>query len=335
MIWGREGDTYFNALHFTFALGAILSPLATAPYLMSHDESVLDTIHNETHQVLNFTTYADYIDVNDRSILNFTQSSLGKQESIIYIPYTMTTALCILTSLPFLIFFCTSLQKAIETRKTNEVEDKKKPQKQLRIAGFIVMAIYLGVYIAVVRTFAGFLTTFVMSDLHWTNFQGSYITSGHYGSFAFGRFLGIFFVRFFSPGKILFTSNSMMLLSLLGFLISSLFDSNTYVWVFAVAAGISVSPIFPVAFMWTEQTFLRVTGKVASIFLMSASLGFLVNPPLAGILMDTFTSMWFSYLLFGETILLLLLYFAALYISRRIAGGESRRPDAELTVLNG
>jgi fucose permease len=195
------------------------------------------------------------------------------------------------------------------------------------------MTIYLGLFIAVVRTFAGFLTTFVMVALHWTTLQGSYITSGHYGCFAFGRFLAIFFVRFFTPRKIIFTANSLMLLSLFGFLMASLFDSATGAWIFALAAGLSLSPIFPVTFMWTEQTFLRVTGKIAAIFLTSASLGFLVNPPLASVLMETFTPMCFCYLLFGETMLLLVLYFVALFISREIEKQGPKGTDAELTVF--
>jgi hypothetical protein len=85
--------------------------------------------------------------------------------------------------------------------------------------------------------------------------------------------------------------------------------------------------------MWTEQTFLRVTGKIAAIFLTSASLGFLVNPPLASVLMETFTPMCFCYLLLGETMLLLVLYFVALFISRRIEKQGPKGTDAELTVF--
>lgn len=338
MIWGSGGDAYFSALHFAFALGAIIAPLATAPYLMPRDDSVFDTTHNRTHGFLNSTTknhsYVSIVgDVNNQTNSNLTHTSPGNHASMVYIPYTVTMALCILTSLPFLVFFLVSLQKSLEREKVNEIQNKGKTQRRLRIMGFITMAIYVAIYVAVVKTFSGFLTTFAMSELHWTNLQGSYITSSQWGAFATGRFLGIFFVQIFSPGRMIFVFNFMMLISLLGFLIASLYDVIIGVWIFAVLAGFSMSIIFPVALMWTEQNFLRVTGKIASIFLVSASVGFLVNPPLLGTLMDTFTPMWFCYLLFAETILLSLLYFAGLYTATRIRRGKSIAAEVELTVL--
>jgi fucose permease len=227
-----------------------------------------------------------------------------------------------------------SFQKTLEREKAEEVENKRKAQRRLRILGFINMVIYIAVYFAVENCFAGFLTTFVMSELHWTNSQGSYITSGHWASFAMGRFLGIFLVGLFRPRNMIFTYNVMMLISLLGFLIVSFYDVIIGVWIFTLTTGFSMSVIFPTVFMWTEQTFLRVTGKIASIFLVSASVGFMINPPLLAVLMDKFSPMWFCYLLFGETISLFVLYFVGLYISRKISSSESVTADMEHTAPN-
>ncbi|XP_061180711.1 sodium-dependent glucose transporter 1-like isoform X2 [Saccostrea echinata] len=332
--WGNEGDAYFNALHFAFAVGGILSPLATAPYVMSLD--------NNNH-VMNRTTFNSTSikstgleiteNMYDVSNLSSSRRSIEEQTSLIYVPYAITTGVCFLTSLPFIVFCCISLQKTLEKeKKEDEEENKKKSHRRLRIVGFINMVVYIAVYVAVENCFAGFLTTFVTSQLHWSNADGSYITSGYWSSFAVGRFLGIFLVRWFSPAKMIFAYNCALLLSLLGFLLTSQYDVIYGVWIFSILIGLSMSVIFPTVFMWTEQKFLKVTGKIASLFLVAASVGFMVNPPIVSVLMEKFTPMWFSYLLFGETAVLFVLYFSGLFISRKIASKHPIMADQELTI---
>lgn len=332
--WGREGDAFFSALHFSFAFGGILSPLAAAPYVMSLDAvdktvpTIMSPVSNFTNSTLNTTKFIN--------ITNLTEESQPDITSFIYIPYTMTAGLCVLTSLPFLVFCCMSLQSKLEKAKSDneDADSDRKSHSRLRIVGFINMVVYIAVYVAVENTFAGFLTTFAVNELKWTNSQGSYITSGHWAAFATGRFLGIFLVRCFSPTKMIFTFNFMLLISLLGFLMTSLYEIIFGVWIFTMLTGFSMSVIFPTVFMWTEQRFLRVTGKIASIFLVSASVGFMVNPIFLGTLMETFTPMWFCYLLFGETVALFFLYFLGLHISRKIPQSPTGLPVQELTVLN-
>lgn len=314
-----------------------MSPLASAPYLMSVDDGVNNTFTSGNDSMMNFTnnnTWLNTVKFNTTS--NLTVVTENEQTSQIYIPYTMTTGLCVLASLPFLVFNFISLQKKIERQKANpeEEETTSKSESRLRIVGFINMVVYISVYVAVENTFAGFLTTFVIKELNWTNSQGSYITSGHWALFATGRFLGIFLVRFFSPAKMIFTYNTMMLISLLGFLLTSLHGVVFGVWAFTLLTGFSMSVVFPTVFMWTEQRFLRVTGKIASIFLVAASVGFMVNPIFLGTLMETFSPMWFSYLLFGETVLLMSLYFTGLGISRKISSIKPVQTVQEISILN-
>ncbi|XP_061180630.1 sodium-dependent glucose transporter 1-like [Saccostrea echinata] len=60
--WGSEGGAYFSALHFALAAGAILSPLVTAPYVMSPSDDVpMRTFTNN----VNSTNITDtLIDIN-------------------------------------------------------------------------------------------------------------------------------------------------------------------------------------------------------------------------------------------------------------------------------
>ncbi|XP_062618670.1 sodium-dependent glucose transporter 1A-like [Saccostrea cucullata] len=332
--WGNEGNIYFSALHFAFAVGGILSPLITAPYVMPPSDNV---------PVMNLTTST----VNSSDISNFTIGRNGSSynvtklmetsESMIYIPYTVTAGLCVMTSLPFLIFCGISLQKRLDrdTSKEQEGKIKKKSARRLRITGLIIILFYIAVYVAIDKSFTGFLTSFVTSQLNWTNADGSYLTSGYWTSFSVGRFLGIFLVQCVRPAKMLFSFNLMLLISLLGFLLTSLYDVIYGVWLFTLLIGFSLSITFPVVVMWTEQKFLRVNGKVASMFLVAASIGFIVNPPFLGGLMETYTSMWYCYLLLGESVCLYVLYCTDVYISRKIASRQTPAADQELSVLPG
>ncbi|XP_062581699.1 sodium-dependent glucose transporter 1C-like [Saccostrea cucullata] len=290
--WGNKGDIFFNVLHFSFAFGGILSPVSSAPYVMSqNDVSSLDFKVNLCTSYNN--TYNPTFDPDEN---NFSDVSCDREKA------------------------------------KEEIEHTKRSQKRLRLMGFVNMAVYVGVYYGIVDTFAGFLTTFVVSELKWTNSEGNYITSGHWTLFAAARFLGIFLVDCISPAKMIFIYNLLMLVSTFVFLITSLYDVTIGVWFSACLLGFALSVIFPAVVMWTETKFVRVTGKIASIFLVAASVGSSINPPILGILMENFTPMWFCYLLFAETVFMMVLYFTGLLISRRIMTKVPSLADQDLTV---
>jgi MFS family permease len=83
-----------------------------------------------------------------------------------------------------------------------------------------------------------------------------------------------------------------------------------------------MSIIFPTIFSWTEAEVLRVTGRIASLFLIGSSSGTMVNPIVLGFLMDELTPMWFCYLLLGESVMLFVLFIAALFLSKHIKNSQ-------------
>lgn len=334
VIWGSEGPGLFSTLHFLYSFGGILSPLVAAPFVMSSDNEASNTFISKNSNM----TFTNITNLNEVSVnvTNLTNDSQIEQTSQIYIPYTITTCLCVLTSLPFLVFSCISFQKTLDSKITNsEVKIARQSKRRLRLFGFINMVFYIAMYVAVENTFAGFLTTFLVKELNWGSYQGSYITSGHWAAFATGRFFGIFLVRCVKPANLIFASSLTVLLSMLGFMMTSMYDVMIGVWIFSLLLGIAVSVIFPAVIMWTELRFIRVTGKIASIFVMAAAVGFMVNPIFLGFLMDTFSPMWFCYILFGETVLMMFLNFTGVCISRIISSRQLNiQAEHELVILN-
>lgn len=302
--------------------------------MMSTDSDASNTYTSKNSNV----TFTNFTNLNEISVnkTNPTNDSQIEQTSQIYIAYTITTCLCFLTSLPFLVFSCISFQNTLDSEKTNsEVKKARQTQRCLRIIGFINMVFHIALYVAVENTFVGFLTTFVVKELNWSNSEGSYITSSHWAAFATGRVFVIFLVRWIKPANLIFASSLAMLLSMLGFMMTSMYDVVIGVWTFNLLLGLSVSVVFPVVVMWTELRFIRVTGIIASIFVTAASVGFMINPIVLGILMDTFSPMWFCYLLFGETVLIMFLNFTGLCISRIISSRQLNiQAEHELVILN-
>lgn len=104
--WGIDSGPYMQALHFFFALGAIISPLTTAPFLKSDVVEVNMTEYtNHSDQVHNMTT----------SNLTFTFNSSTeicehlyqeKQISNIHGAFVISALLTLLSGISFFYFCC-------------------------------------------------------------------------------------------------------------------------------------------------------------------------------------------------------------------------------------
>lgn len=363
-IWGDKGRSYMQALHFCFAIGGILSPLATAPFLVPnkydndvdvgqlqeemrgladysvksknttslHQNSVNtsyalnytgqqnSTALTSTEHMLNIPTLNLYINTTIQyPYLNSTTTYLTPEaESQLYIAYTITTALALLASIPFLVMY-------IKGRKTEMADCRVDDDKLMKVLPFrmkviilINMSLLLGTYSAIEDTFAGFLTTFCVRQLDWTKAAGSFATSVYWASFGSGRFVGIFLVKFCTPVRIITLYCTLLIISFVGMYFSAAGYFDGGIWICSILGGFALSVIFPTVFTWTEAELLPVTGKIASMFLIASSSGTMVNPIVLGFLMDKLTPIWFCYLMLGESITLFILFLSALNLSRKV-----------------
>ena len=173
----------------------------------------------------------------------------------------------------------------------------------LKLCLLILIAAMFLVYCAIEDSFGGLMMTFCLDYLKYDKKGGSLATSLYWACFSLGRFLGIFLVRCLSPITWLFTFCTMMVASLLLFVVSSFFLVYPLIWISTGLVGFSCSLMFPCLFTWTEESVLRVTGMISSLFLLASSSGLMINPIFLGILMDKVSPLWYAYLLFGESVL--------------------------------
>ncbi|XP_033741436.1 sodium-dependent glucose transporter 1B-like [Pecten maximus] len=344
-LWGSESESPMQALYFSFAFGAILSPLVVTPFLHSRDDtgdtkgtnatpyvtytdvSVNLSVTNEnastyghTATFTNITTYdlsntstqlnevmtvSPNVDCAQYTNITFPdcyqELMASRYSSDLYIPYSISSGLCLLVSLPFLLLSVLSL---LDKFKVPHVDDETRVTKplsnKLKTVTLLVTGIISGIDTAMEDAYGDFLTAFCVSQMGWTKQNGAIATSLFHGSFAFGRFIGIFLAICFKPLQLVL-SYSVLLIAVNGvFIVSGLYGFGEGIWVCSVLAGIGMSVISPSIFTLTEESFFPVTGRIASYYVITACLGSAINSLLIGYLMDSWSDMSMLYVLCAE-----------------------------------
>ncbi|GFS23893.1 sodium-dependent glucose transporter 1 [Elysia marginata] len=254
-IWGKDGHVLMQLLHFCFALGGVVSPLVTEPFLAakkngetaedsanlsshagssSHgDYDLRDSLSRGSSYRINLSdlspalNMSHYYDMNHLS-LNTSSDNLRLQESRqtnVHWAFLITGIIVILSSIPFIFFYCKSRQTDTEVQ-TDTNKDDAVYQRKIPLIAHAILVVGLGAfylqYCSVQDTFASFLMTFVVRRFRAVSkSDGAHITAVYWSSFAASRFLMIFVSRVLSPVRVLYVGGSLMLLSFTGFTFSS------------------------------------------------------------------------------------------------------------------
>ena len=232
-------------------------------------------------------------------------------ETYIHYSYLISFFILFSSAVPFFIMYfkiiCRKKTRHMAADKSEISRPDKLPFK-LKVVFLLLLFGFMMTYCAVEDTFAGFLATFCISYLGWSKGTSSYATSTHWAAFSFGRFSGIFLIRLFRPVQLLWVYCIALVSAFVCLLIVVLTSTTELVWLFIALAGFSMSIIFPCIFTWTEESILKVTGKISSMFLIAASSGLMLNPLFLGYLMDNFSPIWFVYLLLIQSVSCFLLF---------------------------
>ena len=240
-------------------------------------------------------------------------------KTYIHFSYLISAVLIVTAAIPFLIMYInTKIHKkphVVTADKSNMERPDKLPIK-LKLVLLALLSALMLMYCAVEDTYAGFLMTYCIKQLGWAKSDGSIATSVYWAAFSFGRFAGIFLIKRFKPVQLLFVYLIMLIFSFLAIFITTILLTPV-IWVFIPFAGFSMSIVFPCIFTWTEESILNVTGKISSMFLISASSGLMLNPLILGFLIDNFTPLSFVYLLFSESVICLLLFLTIFFLVKK------------------
>lgn len=144
--------------------------------------------------------------------------------------------------------------------------------------------------------------------MDWIKFVGFFVMLMYWVVFGGGCFCGIFFVKFLIFVWMICMYIGFLIVVFMGLFLIFNEGYDMGVWVCVMLVGFVLFIIFFIMFIWIEEEFLMIIGKVVFLFLIVLLLGMMVNFIVFGILMDRLMLMWFCYLLFIESVLFLVFY---------------------------
>ncbi|XP_060565973.1 sodium-dependent glucose transporter 1A-like [Ruditapes philippinarum] len=337
-IWGADAAPYMQAIHFCFSIGGAIAPFIAEPFLATQIESSTNdsTIsvenssleYKHTHESVHLlnSSLGLHVQENSSVLLGVTaeENVTGTKvhafgETSVQYSYLITGILTLITVIPFSMMLCL---RPKDVAKTEAVTEKRDPTnfKELplpvRVVILTCLSLLIIIYCGTDDTYAGFLMTFVLTELHWTKSEGSLASSLHWACFGVARLGCIFLVRFVKTSKLMIIFGILAVLSFTGLLLSTLYGIKPLIWIFIGCPGISLSFIFPAMFTWTNENIVVVSGKMSAMFLMSASTGVMLFPLLFGYTMERFSPRWFIYLLLGQSISWILLFICTVLLTK-------------------
>ncbi|XP_034380367.1 sodium-dependent glucose transporter 1A [Arvicanthis niloticus] len=267
-LWGDKGAPHMQALHFSFALGAVLAPplaklaWGTAASAQNHTESDFNSlVLNRSSKAASDSVFAVPDDMN----LLWTYASIG------------TYALVV----SFFLFglFCKKHSRQEKSAASAQGARRAKYHRALLCLLFLFFFFYVGAEV----TYGSYVFSFATTHVGMEESEAAGLNSIFWGTFAACRGLAIIFATVLRPG-------TMIVLSNIGSLASSfflvLFDKNSLcLWIATSVYGASMATTFPSGISWIEQ-YTTLTGKSAAFFVIGASLGDMAIPAVIGILQE-------------------------------------------------
>ena len=176
-----------------------------------------------------------------------------------------------------------------------------KAEWRLVIAVSMLLLAYVGLEVA----FGAFIHTYGTDALHYDSKKSQLLTSAFWGAITFSRVAAVLISMRASAVQMMWqnlagTTLAAILLLFVG-------ANATFSWVGAILFGLSMGSIFPTALNVAGKV-MSIEGKVASCFVVGASLGELIIPWLNGVLIHYFGTRMFIVATFGGNALQLFIF---------------------------
>uniref|UniRef100_A0A3P9M0V8 Major facilitator superfamily domain containing 4B n=1 Tax=Oryzias latipes TaxID=8090 RepID=A0A3P9M0V8_ORYLA len=307
--WGDQAGPHMQALHFSFAAGAFVSPII-AKLLFGSDE-------NGT-QLLNATLPVTKAPAPETAF-NL-KSSLKSMWAYIVIG----SFLFLVSFLFFLLYSrCGTVKDQSHSGSGKQLVAKH------HLALVFLLFLFFFAYVGAEVAYGSFIFTFAKDFSHMPEAQAAGLNSLFWGTFAATRGFAIFFATCMYPG-------TMILLCLLGSTLSSLLlclfcNHKVALWVCTGVYGASMATTFPSGISWLEQ-YTTITGHTAAVFVVGAALGEMVLPALVGFLLGRFPNQPLLMYLSLLTSTFTAIIFPVMYKLASAPGSPGRKPRVERQI---
>ena len=152
------------------------------------------------------------------------------------------------------------------------------------------------------------MPSYFVLQFSWSTSSASLALSVFWIGKAFARFVGVFLSIRFKQSVLIPCFCSTYIISAAGLAVAGWFQVNDLAWVSIVTLGIGLSILFPTLFTLTEENISHVSGRIASLYLVFFVVGGMVDPLYTGYLMDKASPMWFTYLIFFQSVIFLSMF---------------------------
>ncbi|XP_033731639.1 sodium-dependent glucose transporter 1C-like [Pecten maximus] len=347
-IWGKNGKPFMQGLQFMYSFGISVAPLVAIVFMNTPPnvemENALEQL-NETTLESNSFIRNETVSLQNRSS-QARNDSLSSEETTfvrspdLYKAFIIGGAVSLFVCAMQLTFYFVfdRRHKTTQRETLTTTPAKSRLPLSLQVQAILHMAGIQALLTGIDDTWIAFLTVFCVKMFDWTKAQGALLTSVSSFVAVAGRFIAIFLVQLISPIKLVGFHSILTLAVFIGLYISVLHNSSMGMWIVSLGFGYAKAPILACVFSWTDEVFLPVTGRIASIFLVFCTASSASNPLILGVLMDNYSNMWFCYLFLAESILLVLVVGSALLLTRRVKATygtnyESRRAETRVTEV--
>lgn len=201
-------------------------------------------------------------------------------------------------------------------------EDRQ--HSSLPVIPILLIVILFLLYVGLELGFGNWIYTYALTLGLETSITAAYLTSVFWGSFTFGRLLGIWVSTRLRSQTILFVD-------LIGCAVSTLIimlwkDSNLALWIGTFGLGISMASIFPTFIMLAGER-MQITGAITGWFLVGSGAGSMFLPWLIGQIFARTGPKAMTTVLLVDIVGMML--FLLLFLNRRIVPLPAPTPSAD------
>ncbi|KAI1291106.1 Major facilitator superfamily domain-containing protein 4A [Halotydeus destructor] len=291
-LWGKESPPFMHALHFFFGIGALIAPVLATPFLLPLQADSDDS----TSAIFD---------------MGFTASDVK-----VYWAYGAIAVLLVISSVIFFLLFIFYRETSPHPSRNGDPEIEANGLKpDYKMAVIVLTNLMMFTYVGLQTTIGTILTSFAFkSDLRLTTKTGATITTVFWSTFTFSRISAIFYIDLIGPLRNMTFCLVICLLSN-DFLIPYGDTSPESLTIGVAILGLGLASMYATLIGYLEEHF-KISSKVAGYIGLSAALGELAFPVIAGSYIDTFPNI-FLYLSLLGTVLLCLIFLLISIICER------------------
>lgn len=190
--------------------------------------------------------------------------------------------------------------------RTNQPSEEVNNGRSIYLSPFLWgIGLLILIYVGVEFGLGSWATRYMALTAQMPDQNGALVTSAYWGALTLGRLAGVASSRRFSRANLLAISLSGSLIGTLGLILSR--GSVTPTIIFFVLTGFSFGTVYPTAVAVTAAEFPRQQGKAVGLLSAMGSIGGLILPWLAGILLETVSPLVYTLFICVSVAMLLLI----------------------------